>query len=110
MTAEVSVVLKLANSSSIVLKLLLQTTSCSFDGFYLPEKNIFFCSWVFLSQKIEVFFIAFDKDFCITVQPAYTERFGATKTVPYVQKNRISEIHIYIYIYIYMPARENTTT
>ena len=36
-----------------------------------------------------------------TVQPAYTERFGATKTVPYSQKNHISEN---------TPARKNTTT
>ena len=33
-------------------------------------------------------------------EPAYTERFGAAKTVPYIQKNHISEIHLYIYIYI----------
>ena len=37
-----------------------------------------------------------------TVQPAYTERFGAAKPIPYIQRNRISEIHLYIYIYIYI--------
>ena len=35
-----------------------------------------------------------------TVQPAYMERFGAAKTVPYIQKTHIREVHLYIYIYI----------
>ena len=34
----------------------------------------------------------------ITVQPAYMERFGAAKTIPYIQKNHIREVHLYIYI------------
>ena len=34
-----------------------------------------------------------------TVQPAHTERFGAAKTVPYIPKNRISEINLYLYIH-----------
>ena len=29
-----------------------------------------------------------------TVQPAHTKRFGAAKTVPYIEKNRIREIHL----------------
>ena len=34
-----------------------------------------------------------------TGQPAYTERFGAVKTVSYIQKKRISEIILYIYMH-----------
>ena len=33
-----------------------------------------------------------------TVQPAYMKRFGAAKTVPYIQKNHVREVHLYIYI------------
>ena len=33
-----------------------------------------------------------------TVHPAQMERFGAAKTVPYIQKNHLREVHLYIYI------------
>ena len=34
-----------------------------------------------------------------TVQPAYLERFGATKTIPFIQKNHIREVQLYVYTF-----------
>ena len=34
-----------------------------------------------------------------TVQPAYMEQFGTAKTIPYIQKNYIREVHLYIYTF-----------
>ena len=34
-----------------------------------------------------------------TVQPAYMEQFGTAKTVPYIQKNNMREVHLYIYLH-----------
>ena len=36
--------------------------------------------------------------FSYTVQPAYPERFGAAKTIPYIQKNHVGEVQLYMYI------------
>ena len=33
-----------------------------------------------------------------TVLPVYMKRFGTAKTVPYIQKNHVREVHLYIYI------------
>ena len=52
------------------------------------------CAWRNLKPPTKVY----ANLFTITVQPAYMKRFGAAKTVPYIQKSHIREVHLYIYL------------